>query len=117
MCRTTPSTIQTRVGTSGTVSKKAGTMLSQVLIGLADKLVEALVGLADKLVEALIGLADRLVEALTGLADRLIEALTGLVDRLIEVLTGLADSGIRFKRPTIVPVTMYKRNTSKQQHR
>ena len=80
------------MGTSGTVSKKAGTMLSQVLIELADKLVEALIGLAD----------------------RLIEALTGLVDRLIEVLIGLTDSGIRFKRPTIVPATMYKRNTSKQ---
>lgn len=29
MCRTTPSTIPTRVGTSGTVSKKAGTMLKR----------------------------------------------------------------------------------------
>ena len=29
MCRTTPSTTQTRVGTSGTVSKKVGTMLKR----------------------------------------------------------------------------------------
>ena len=74
-------------------------MLSQVLIGLA-----------DKLVEALIGLADRLIEALTGLADRLIEVLTGSAPISIAHRIGLADSGIRFKRPTIVPVTMYNIN-------
>ena len=117
MCRTTLLTIQTRVDTSGTVSKKAGTMLSQELIGLADKLVEALIGLVDKLVEESAGQTPNLTERRIGLVDRLIEVLTGSAPRLTVHRIGLADSGIRFKRPTIVPATMYKRNTSKRQHR